>query len=127
LTKTGVFTSLRRLFAKTRVNECNRDFSPSTKPDSLFPNQPNRSQDRHQDSEEDQDESKSKSWWVQRFCTGHRATDSSHGESKDDEQYTNAQPHPVRRHNRHYHLLLNRSAVSFELGVITIFRQLRQL
>jgi hypothetical protein len=28
--KTGVSTSLRRLFAKIRVNECNQDFSSTT-------------------------------------------------------------------------------------------------
>jgi len=29
LARTGVLTSLRRLFAKIRVNERNRDFSPT--------------------------------------------------------------------------------------------------
>jgi hypothetical protein len=28
LTKTGVYTSLRRLFSFSQVNECNRDLSP---------------------------------------------------------------------------------------------------
>jgi hypothetical protein len=85
----------------------------------LFPNQPSRSKDRHQHSKGDQDESKSKSSWVERSSSGHRATGSCDGEPQDYEQHTDAQHHPVLRHNKNYHSL-TRTAASGEGDFATV-------